>query len=108
MSLYLYIAQRLSALVLAPLVVGHIILMILAVRHGLTAEEILGRTQGSFVWAGYYALFVLALAVHAAIGVRNIARETFPWSGRTLDLFMIAIGSGLLLMGARAVYAVVA
>jgi hypothetical protein len=42
----LYMAQRLSALIMAPLVIGHLAVMIYAVQGGLSAGEILGRTQG--------------------------------------------------------------
>jgi fumarate reductase subunit C len=108
MNVWLYMAQRLSALVMAPLVIGHIALMILAARNGLTAGEILARTQGSALWAGYYGLFVLAVSVHAAIGLRTIASETFRWHGRALDLMAIAIAAGLALMGGRAIIAVIA
>ena len=34
-------------------------------RGGLSAAEILERTRGSVGWAAFYALFVLAVAVHA-------------------------------------------
>ncbi|MGB2411815.1 MAG: succinate dehydrogenase, partial [Candidatus Puniceispirillaceae bacterium] len=46
----LYMAQRLSALIMAPLVIGHLAVMIYAVRGGLSAGEILGRTHGSLFW----------------------------------------------------------
>lgn len=108
MNVWLYMAQRLSALVMAPLVIGHIVLMIIAVRNGLTAGEILARTQGSLLWAGYYGLFVLAVSIHAAIGLRTIASETFRWHGRALDWAAIAIAGMLLLLGGRAILAVVA
>ncbi|NJM34128.1 MAG: succinate dehydrogenase [Rhodomicrobium sp.] len=108
MSVWLYLAQRLSAIVMVPLVLGHLILMIIAIQNGLTASEILGRTQGSMFWAAYYGLFVAAVAVHAAIGLRNIAAETFRWRGAGLDLATAAVGTGLLVMGGRAVIAVVA
>ncbi|MEM9371617.1 MAG: succinate dehydrogenase, partial [Pseudomonadota bacterium] len=44
LDLRLYLLQRLSALVMIPLVFGHLALMIYAIQDGLTAEEILGRT----------------------------------------------------------------
>ena len=37
LDLRLYMAQRLSALVMAPLVIGHIAVMIYAVQGGLSA-----------------------------------------------------------------------
>lgn len=107
MSFPLYLAQRLSALIMAPLVIGHILVMIVAVRNGLTAEEILARTRGSLFWGAYYGLFVLAVSVHAAIGLRNIASETLRWRGPGLDILAIAIAAGLVITGARAVIAVI-
>ncbi|MEL6374713.1 MAG: succinate dehydrogenase [Pseudomonadota bacterium] len=104
----LYMAQRISALIMLPLIIGHIVMMIVAVQGGLTAGEILSRTQGSVGWALYYGIFVIAVAVHASIGVRTIAHE---WAGvpqRWLGALTMAIAVGLTLLGLRAVYAVVA
>ena len=39
--------QRISAMVLTIFVVVHLTIMIIAIRDGLTAAEILSRTQGS-------------------------------------------------------------
>lgn len=104
----LYLLQRLSALVMAPLVLGHLALIIYAVQGGLTAAEILGRTQGSVFWGAYYAVFVLAVSVHAAIGLRVIAAETLGLRGPALGWGTVAVFLALLAMGARAVYAVTA
>ena len=71
----LWLAQRASAAVLALCVVVHLVTMIVAVRGGLTAAEILGRTRGSVAWAVFYGVFVVAVAVHAPIGVRTIVAE---------------------------------
>ena len=103
----LYLAQRLSAMVLAPLVLVHLGLIVYAVRGGLGAAEILARTQGSVCWALFYGLFVLAAAVHAPIGLRNIVRESTRWRGRSLDRTVLGIGALLALLGFRAVAAVV-
>ena len=70
----LWIAQRATAALLALCVVVHLATMIVAVRGGLTATEILGRTRGSVGWATFYGLFVLAVAIHAPIGLRTVAR----------------------------------
>ena len=102
----LYLLQRASALVLAPLVLLHLGLVVYAVRGGLTAGEILGRTQGSLGWGLLYGLFVLAVAVHAPIGLRAVIREWTPWRGRGVDLAMAAFALGLLTLGLRAVLAV--
>jgi len=81
--------------------------MIYAVQNGLSAAEILSRTQGSLWWGGFYGLFVAAVAVHAAIGLRSIIHETFGTHARWLDPLTWAIGLGLFLLGGRAVAAVV-
>ena len=101
-------AQRASASVLALCVLVHLITVIYAVRNGLTAAEILGRTVGSAGWTAFYALFVAAVAVHAPIGLRNVLAETFGWRGRPLDLAMMIVALTLALWGGRAVYAVTA
>ena len=108
MSLWLFMAQRVSAIVMAPLVIGHIILMIVAVQNGLTAGEILARTRGSVLWAAYYGVFVAAVSIHAAIGLRNVAGETFRWRGASLEWSAVAVAALFLAMGGRAVIAVVA
>ena len=105
LDLRLYMAQRITALAMAPLVLGHIAVMVYAIGGGLTAGEILGRTQGSVAWALFYGTFVLAVSVHAAIGLRVIAHE---WLGirRGLAVLTGVVGLGLLAMGLRAVHAV--
>lgn len=103
----LYLAQRLSALVMAPLVLGHLAVMIYAVQGGLSAAEILSRTQGSLWWGLFYGLFVVAVAIHAAIGLRVIVHEHLKLSGTILDAFTWLMGLMLLAMGGRAVAAVV-
>jgi len=99
-------AQRISAMVLALCVVAHLVTMIYAVRNGLSAAEILGRTRGNVTLAGFYALFVAAVAVHAPIGLRTILSETFGWRGRAFDATVFVFGALLALWGWRAVYAV--
>ncbi|WP_298837111.1 succinate dehydrogenase [uncultured Roseobacter sp.] len=108
MNLHLYMAQRISALVMAPLTLGHIAVMIYAVQGGLSAEEILGRTQGSVFWFLFYGSFVVAVSVHAAIGLRVIVHEHTGLRGAGLAAFTWGTGGLLLLMGARAVHAVTA
>lgn len=102
----LYILQRLSALLMVPLVIGHLAVMVYAVRGGLTAAEILDRTRGSLAWFAFYGLFVAAVSVHAAIGLRAIAHEMAGLRGRALDVATLGVGIALLVLGARAVWAV--
>ena len=76
----LWYAQRISAMVLGLCVAIHLFIMFYAIRGGLTAGEILGRTQGNWLFAIFYEVFVLACLVHAPIGLANILRENFPRS----------------------------
>lgn len=104
----LFMLQRASAMVLAPLVLIHLVLMFYAVHGGLSAAEILGRTRGSVAWAVFYGLFVLAVSVHAPIGLRNLLREWTPWTGRMIGATAAAFAVILLVLGIRAVVGVVA
>jgi len=106
LSLKLYMAQRITALLMAPFVLVHLAVMIYAIQGGLSAAEILGRTQGSVAWFLFYGSFVLAVSVHGAIGLRTIAYEWSGLKGQWLELFMWTAGVGLLGLGARAVWAV--
>jgi fumarate reductase subunit C len=106
MEFRLYLLQRLTAAILAPLVLVHLVLIVVAVRGGLSAVEILGRTQGSTAWLLFYGLFVLAAAVHGGIGLRNVLVEHTPWRGRGLDIAVTAFAGLLLVLGWRAVGAV--
>jgi fumarate reductase subunit C len=102
----LWAAQRISAAVLALCVLAHLITIIYAVRNGLSAAEILGRTRGNFGWFAFYAVFVLAVSIHAPIGLRSMLVETFAWRGRGLDWTVFVIGIALAFLGFRAVWAV--
>lgn len=106
LDLRLYMLQRLSALVMGPFVLVHIGIMIYAIQGGLTAEEILGRTQGSVGWFLFYGLFVVAAGLHAAIGLRVIIHEWTGLKGAALTAVMWSIGILLTVMGGRAVLAV--
>ena len=102
----LWTAQRASAAVLGLCVLVHLVTMIYAVKSGLSAAEVLGRTRGNVGWAAFYALFVAALAIHAPIGLRTIASEILGWRGRAPDVLMLVIGIALALWGWRAVWGV--
>jgi fumarate reductase subunit C len=106
LSLRLYMAQRLSAMVMVPLTLGHITVMIYAAQDGLSAAEILGRTKGSVGWFAFYGLFVVAVAMHASIGLRVIVHETLGLKGWALEVFTWLAGLLLLAMGLRALFAV--
>ena len=106
LNLRLYMAQRLSAMIMAPLVLGHIAVMVYAIQGGLSTAEILGRTQGSILWFLFYGSFVAAVSIHAAIGLRVILHETTGLRGAGLEAFTYGTGIVLLIMGARALLAV--
>lgn len=103
----LFIAQRLTAMILAPLVIIHLGLILFAVRGGLTAVEILARTQGSVFWAIFYGLFVLVVAIHAPIGVRKVLQEWTELEDSTINSFCWMFALLLLVLGIRAIAAVV-
>jgi fumarate reductase subunit C len=108
MNVRLYILQRTTAVIMAPLVLAHIVIIFYATNWGLSAGEILGRTRGSVGWGLFYGVFVLAVSVHGAIGVRAIVSEWTPLKDkRALDLVMWGFGIVLAALGLRAVAAVV-
>ena len=104
----LWIGQRASAAVLALCVVVHLCTIVYAVRGGLTGAEILDRTRGNFAWLGFYTVFVLAVAMHAPIGLRAILSEWLAWRGPSRDWMLAAFAVVLAVMGMRAVFGVFA
>lgn len=103
----LWVAQRATAVVLAICVVVHLATIIYAVRGGLSAGEILARTRGSLAWGAFYSVFVIAAAMHGAIGLRTIAAEWLGFRGDAAEVAMTVIGVALTIMGLRGVVAVV-
>lgn len=99
----LWVAQRLSAVVLAACVLVHLATIIVAVRGGLSAAEILSRTRGSAGWLSFYVLFVAAVAIHAPIGLRTICAEWLGWRGRSLDLAAALFAAVIAAAGLRTV-----
>ena len=104
----LWIAQRASAAVLAVCVAVHLVTIIYAVRSGLTSAEILERTRGNPAWFAFYSLFVLAVTVHAPIGLRSVLSEWAGWRGRSRDLVLLLFAALLAWLGMRAVLGVFA
>ena len=99
--------QRMSAAVLAACTLVHLGIIIYAVRGGLSAAQILGRTQGSIAFGLFYASFVLACAVHVPIGLARMMQETLDWSDRLVWTVAGLFGALLLVTGLVAVYGVV-
>ena len=106
MTATLFVLQRASAMVLAFAVTVHLVTILYAVRGGLTAGEVLARTRGNGWFLAFYLLFVLAVVVHAPIGLRNILREWTSWRGRSLDVALALFAVALLFLGLQAAFAV--
>ena len=102
----LWLAQRVSAAVLGACVVVHLATVIYAVRGGLSAAEIQARTHGNPAWLAFYSVFVLAVAVHAPIGLRALAGEWLGWQGRSRDAALVLFAALLAWLGLRAALAV--
>ena len=98
-----FVLQRASAAVLALCVVVHLATIIYAVRHGLTSEAILGRVHANPAWPVFYVVFVIAVAIHAPLGMRAITDEWLGLRGRAVD---IALGLVSLVLFAGGLYAV--
>jgi fumarate reductase subunit C len=103
-----FLLQRGTAVLMAPMVLVHLVTIVVAVQGGLSADDILARTQGSLLWGGFYTLFVLAAAIHAGIGLQVIAREWLQVGPRGAAILGHGFMAVTVLLGLRAVYAVVA
>lgn len=99
----LWLAQRLSAMVLALCIVVHFITIIVAVRGGLSAAEISARVGGNPAWTAFYGVFVLAIAVHAPIGLRAVLSEMTALTAKRVDLLCFIAAMLLLVLGFRVV-----
>jgi fumarate reductase subunit C len=89
---HLWVVQRVTAMLLGVFVLVHLVTIVTAVRGGLSAREILERTEGNEAWLLFYVTFALAAGLHGAIGLRNIAAETIGLRGRGADLAWVAAG----------------
>lgn len=105
-EVWLWIAQRASAALLALCVLVHLLTIIYAVRHGLSGAAILERTRGNAAGLAFYMVFVLAIAVHAPIGLRTLCQEWFGWRSASLNWFTAAVAIALFVFGLRAAWAV--
>jgi len=99
-----WLAQRLSAGVLAIAVTVHLGGIIVAVRGGLSAAEIIARVGGNGGMALFYGVFVLAAAVHAPIGLRTVLLEMTALNPRVADGVAGIFAVAVLGLGLRAVY----
>jgi fumarate reductase subunit C len=101
-----WLAQRVSAAVLAVCVLVHLVTIVYATRHGLTAQAVLARTHASLAWPAFYGLFVVAVAIHAPLGLRVILDEWSGLRGRAMDVLLVLFALVVLAGGLRAVAAI--
>jgi fumarate reductase subunit C len=87
-------------------VLVHLFTIIYAVRHGLTGAAILERTRGNSAGLAFYSIYVLAIAVHAPIGLRTLCQEWLGWRKASLNWFTAAVALALFAFGLRAAWAV--
>ena len=106
MNVSLYVWQRAAAAVMAPMILVHVAVIFYATRHGVTAADILARTSRNVGWGAFYALFVIAASIHAAIGIRNIMAEWTALGDRAAGIVAVIFGLALFGLGLRAVAAV--
>ena len=86
----------------------YLVTIVYAVRGGLSAAEIFARTRGSVGWLAFYTVFVVAVAVHAPIGLRPVVTEWLGWRGKSRDIFALIFALVLMWTGMRVVLAVFA
>lgn len=99
----LWVWQRATAAVLGICVLVHLGMIIYAVQDGLSAAEIISRVSGNFLWFVFYAIFIIAVAIHAPIGVRTILNEMTNLSAKATHLIMAVLCLVILVMGFRAI-----
>ncbi|MCK5778569.1 MAG: succinate dehydrogenase [Rhodospirillales bacterium] len=99
----LWVWQRLSAAVLGLCVLVHLGMIIYAVQDGLSAAEIITRVSGNVLWFVFYAVFIVAVAIHAPIGVRTILNEMTNLSPKMTHIVMAVLCLVILVMGFRAI-----
>ncbi|HEU0229253.1 MAG TPA: succinate dehydrogenase [Burkholderiaceae bacterium] len=99
--------QHVSAMVLAVCVAVHIVIIVYAMHGGLTGAEILARTHDNWTFGIFYAVFVIACAVHVPAGVANVLEEWVGLRVATSDVISKLFGLLILVLGLQAVYAVI-
>jgi fumarate reductase subunit C len=107
-EVWLWMAQRASAVLLAICVLVHLFTIIYAVRHGLSGAHILERTRGNAAGLVFYIAYVLAIAVHAPIGLRTLCQEWLGWRSASLNWVNAALALALFTFGLRAAWSVFA
>ena len=103
----LWLAHRLTGMLLGVFVVIHLVGMIIAIQGGLSSAEILSRTQNNYILGIYYCLFTIAAAMHSSIGLRTVTREVFGWKGRITSSVLFCLFLGQSIVGISAIVGLV-
>ncbi len=103
MEFKLWLAHRISGMVLGLFVLIHLAGMITVIQGGLSSTEILQRTNGNYALGLYYSFFAVAAAIHSSIGLRTVAREVLGWKGSGANIFLSVFFVSLCAVGISAV-----
>ncbi len=95
-------------MVLGVCVFIHLVTIIVAMRGDLSAAAILERTQGNWLWFLFYVVFLLAVVVHAPVGMRAVLDEWLGRRGAWVDILLVILALALGIWGMRAVWGVFA
>ncbi|MDA0308751.1 MAG: succinate dehydrogenase [Proteobacteria bacterium] len=101
----LYLLQRLTAILMLPMVIGHLATIMYATRSELTAASILERTQSSPWLVVFYTGFVILVSIHAPLGLRKIMGEWLRVSPKLANRISVLLFLGFLGLGLRGVWA---
>jgi fumarate reductase subunit C len=70
----------------------------------LSAQAIVTRMHASTAWPAFYAVFVVAVSVHAPIGLRAVVGEWLRLRGPLVDALLALAAAGLLVGGLYTVF----
>jgi len=86
-----------------PFILAHLATILLIGTAGLTAEQVLIRTQGSLGWAAFYGAFILLISVHGSIGLWRLGSLLESLSDRISVVVAGSFGALTLVLGMRAI-----
>ncbi|OBS10842.1 hypothetical protein [Acidihalobacter prosperus] len=101
---WLWLAQRISAGLLAITVTIHLATLIYVANETFSAADVLARTRGSLAWLAVYGIFVTAAAVHVPIGLRDILIEWTSIRRDGVNVIAWTFACLLAVLGWRAVW----
>lgn len=107
LEIKLWLAHRLTGMALGLFVIIHLVTILVVIKGGLSAAEVMERTSSNFIVAIFYGLFVIAAAVHSAIGLRTVAYEVLNWKRSTLNVMALIFFAFLCVVGIAAIIGLV-